>query len=245
MKFECVDALTFLRNLPDQSVDAVITDPPYETTSLHFDQQTVNWPALWAEILRVAKPHAPIVMFAAGKFTPRLIMSNEAIWRYNLVWEKTLAGRSLDANRRPLATHEDIVVFCQNGYGTYNPQKTTGHPRKVGGGNDSNAKQFGQHLKLAYDSTERHPTSVLKFANGHGGQETLHPTQKPVDLMRWLVRTYSNPNDVVLDPFSGSGSTGVAAIIEGRQFCGCEFDAEYHRKALKRLESTAIGLFSI
>lgn len=243
MNFQQADALMFLQTLPDQSVDLFLTDPPYNTTNLPFDKQQVQWELLWPEIRRVCKPEAPIVMFAAGKFTPQLIMSAWDIYRYSLVWEKTLAGRSLDANRRPLATHEDIVIFCQSGYGTYTPLKTSGHNRKTGGSAGHEARQFGDHQKMKYDSTERHPTSVLKFPNGHGGQKTLHPTAKPVGLMRWLIQAYSNPGGVVCDIFSGSGSTGVAALMEGREFWGCELDPHYHAVAIRRLEGTPEQLF--
>lgn len=232
------DGLDLMRSLPDASVDLLCTDSPYGTTALAFDQRPIDWPAWWAEARRVTKPTAPIVMFAADLFTVDLIGMARDIYRYRLVWEKTLATGHLNANKRPMKAHEDIVVFAQQfGGSTYNPQKTAGHPLyHVGQGRQP----------CAYTGTERepgvrrgdgtrHPRSVLKFAQEPNALGKPHPTQKPLALMQWLVSTYSNPGDLVLDPFAGSGSTLVAAASLGRQFRGAEIDPAYHAIAERRV----------
>ncbi|WP_407543809.1 site-specific DNA-methyltransferase (plasmid) [Deinococcus radiomollis] len=228
-----------MKGLESGSVDAVITDPPYEMTELEFDQHPVDWPAWWAQARRVLKPNGVIVAFAAGLFTVDLIQSARDIYRYRLVWEKTRSTGFLDANIRPLRTHEDVLIFAPKlKSSTYNPQKTpsTRHTSPTSRKSPKGETHWGPDKQNGTwtDDGTRHPTSVLRVPSIRS-QDTVHPTQKPVDLMAWLVRSYSQPGDLILDPFAGSGSTGVAAIQEGRRFLGCERDASFCELAQRRL----------
>ena len=259
------DCIEVMRSLPDQSVDALISDPPYGTTALAFDRQPIDWAAWWTQAKRITKPTAPIVLFAQQPFTTDLICSNRKMFRYLLVWQKTMPTGFLDANRRPLRAHEDILIFAQQMKGsTYNPQKTPGeaytrhHSRERGAGRMNHVSGH-QNIDTVSDGA-RHPTSVIRFSNHNGAlwgdtqRAVKHPTAKPIDLMRWLVATYSNPGDLVLDPFAGSGTTGVACVQLGREFIGMEMDAQYHALTTRRITETlpdvvqvlppeAVGLF--
>ncbi|GGB84975.1 DNA-methyltransferase [Deinococcus soli (ex Cha et al. 2016)] len=244
----CID---LMRTLPDQSIDALISDPPYGTTALKFDQAKIDWEAWWREVERITKPTTPIVLFAQQPFTTDLIVSNRKMFRYLLVWQKTMPTGFLDANARPLRAHEDILVFAHRGTvgsnknrPTYNPQKVAGEMRKKTR-QAVRADHYSDTPRIPEGTyNDRHPTSVIQFSNHNGvvyGDTTdyiAHPTAKPVDLMRWLVATYSNPGDVVLDPFTGSGTTGVACVQLGREFIGMELDATYHALASQRIAET-------
>ncbi|MHA0043491.1 DNA-methyltransferase [Deinococcus sp. PEB2-63] len=242
----CID---LMRTLPDQSIDALISDPPYGTTALKFDQTAIDWEAWWVEAKRITKPTAPIVLFAQQPFTTDLIVSNRKMFRYLLVWQKTMPTGFLDANARPLRAHEDILVFAHGGTvgsnknkPTYNPQKTPGegYSRNRGGVAD----HYASTERSSGNYEGRHPTSVLTLSNHNGAlwgkteDVVKHPTAKPIPIMRWLVATYSNPGDTVLDPFAGSGTTGVACVQLGREFIGVELDATYHALASQRIAET-------
>lgn len=237
------DCLEVMRGMADNSVDAVLTDPPYGTTALGFDQTPIDWAAWWAEVHRVTKETGVVVCFAADLFTVDLIQSNRKNYRYRLVWEKTMPTGFLDANRRPLRAHEDILIFARRLKGsTYNPQKTAGEAYKSYRTDDGSRHYNGhRHPNVGNPTGERHPLSVLKFANGNGNRD-FHPTQKPLDLMQWLVSTYTNPGDKVLDPFCGSGSTGAACVALHREFVGIELDPAYHAIAEKRVTSAQPAL---
>lgn len=206
--------------------DALITDPPYASTNLAWDK-AIDWPAFWPEALRLCKPKAPMVLFSSGKFTHDLIASNRKHFRYELIWEKNLPVGHLDANRRPLRAHENILVFSQDFRGsTYNPQKTVGKIHTVGKGkaNAHYGKTTGRMIERKTNLW--HPRSILRFNNSRTGR-SLHPTQKPIDLMEWLVSSYSNRFDTILEPFAGSGSTIVAAIKKGRRVIAIEQSRDY------------------
>jgi hypothetical protein len=168
----------------------------------------------------VVKPAGVVVLFAADLFTVDLILTQRANYRYRLVWCKSMSTGFLDAERRPLRAHEDILVFAQRPSDwTYNPQKTAGKPFKVTRPTGRNLSHYGSSVDekvTSYDG-QRHPVSFLQFSS-ECMTSRLHPTQKPLDLMRWLVRTYSNPGDMVLDCFTGSGSTLEACMMEGRHW---------------------------
>lgn len=230
---DCFDRLP---SLAPQSIDAVISDPPYGTTNIAWDK-TVDWPRMWAELERIAKPTAPLIFFSAQPFTTDLINSCRRWFRYTLIWKKTRSVGWLDANRRPLRAHETIVVFSRVGRGgTYNPQKTTGHKPYAGKREGTASVLYGKtpHVTRGSDG-DRHPTDVLTVPSEG---RVFHPTQKPLELMRWLIRSYTNPGDLVLDPFAGSGTTGHAAIAEGRRFIGIEREDSYYQYALARLQGT-------
>lgn len=239
------DCLEVMQQYPDGHFDALISDPPYGTTALAFDKRSIPWAAWWAEARRVTKRTAPIVLFAQQPFTTDLIVSNREMFRYLLVWQKTSPTGFLDANRRPLRLHEDILIFTQKFKGsTYNPQREAGEAyKRVRDG--SRAEHYGNNARQSSESQGgRHPTSVIRFSNHNGAlwgdtkRTVKHPTAKPVDLMRWLVASYSNPGDLVLDPFMGSGTTGVACVGLGRRFIGMELDPAYHALAVQRIAET-------
>lgn len=227
-----------LPSLPDGSVDLLLTDPPYGTTSIEWDKK-VDWPLFWIEAKRVCKMNAVMVIFAAGKFVNELVNSNPKDYRYELIWEKDQAVGHLDANRRPLRAHEQILVFTRVGFrsSTYNPQKVKGKPHKIGGAKRK-PLHYGAQLGGTVESVTDlyHPRSVLKYCNKYRGR-SLHPTAKPLELVEWLVRSYSNDGDVVLDPFSGSGTTLAACQIAGRRGIGCELNEDYVRIATERLSA--------
>ena len=238
------DCLSVMKQFPDGYFDCVCTDPPYGTTALAFDQTPIDWAAWWAEIHRVTKETGVIVCFAADLFTVDLIQSNRKNYRYRLVWEKTMPTGFLDANRRPLRAHEDILIFARRFKGsTYNAQKEAGEPyynaSKRGRPNHCSGGAVAASPRHN-ESGERHPKTVIRFGNGNNFND--HPTQKPLDLMQWLVSTYTNPGDKVLDPFAGSGTTGAACVALHREFVGIELDPAYFQIAEKRIANAQPAL---
>lgn len=248
MKFEVNKQELFLNNwqailpsIPDNSVDLLLTDPPYATTGIKWDKP-VDWTAFWIEIHRVCKINSAMVFFASGKFVPILINSNLTNYRYELIWEKFNSVGHLDANRRPLRAHEQMLIFSRKWKSsTYNPQKTEGKPHKNGGQNKKPVHYKGKTRPTEEVITNLyHPRSVLKFDSREKDGTSRHPTAKPLDLVTWLVKSYSNPGDVVLDPFFGSGTTLAACLLTGRLGVGCEREETYFNNAcewLKRIDS--------
>lgn len=237
----CGNCLELMKNIPGHSVDMVLCDLPYNMTRNEWD---CAFPLnhLWMQYNRIVKENGAVVLFGSGHFTVDLINSADNCgfnWRYNLVWEKTTPTGFLNANRQPLRTHEDICVFY-NKQPTYNPQKTNGHTRKVSTAyHKRNAKKttnYGEHNLKSYDSTERFPTSVIKFATDKQ-KSALHPTQKPVALLEWLIKTYTNEGETVMDNCMGSGSAGVASVNTGRNFIGIELNTGYFDIAKQRIEA--------
>lgn len=238
------DALSYLISLRDQSIDAVITDPPYGTTQHGWDV-TQDWPTLWSEIRRVLRPGGNVVVFSAQPFTTDLILSNRDWYRYEIVWRKTTPTRHLDANRRPLQIHETIQVFGPS-RGFYCPQKVFVGYRGKNATRKSVSGIYGSDKPTVYkDDGWRHPTTVLEYAKPPR-VGNRHPSEKPVDLMRWLVRSFCPSGGTVLDPFMGSGSTGEAALAEGRRFFGTEIDPVWGANATARLlaYSSITGMLS-
>lgn len=234
--FSCGDCLELLKDVADASIDMVLCDLPYGVTKNKWDS-VIPLDKLWNEYKRVCKPNAAIILFADGMFEAELMKSNPKMWKYNLVWDKVLTSGFLNANRMPLRSHEEICVFYQKPP-TYNPQKTVGAKNHSKGKPKQNQNNdYGEYGFV--DNSEKlgnlkHPTSILRFSKPHPST-VIHPTQKPVDLLEYLIRTYSNEGDVVLDNCMGSGSTGVAAINTGRRFVGFELDNGYYLKALNRI----------
>lgn len=227
------DCFELLPTLEENSVDALISDPPYATTALAWDKK-IDWPRFWSEANRVCKPNAVKVLFSAQPFTTTLINSNPKAFRYELIWIKPTVTGFLNARNRPLRAHENILIFCDAFKGsTYNPQKTPGAPyttKRAG-----NCRLYNKQRKcVSISAGGRFPKTWLHFKRDNHGK-SLHPTQKPVDLMSWLVLTYSNAGDTVLDPFTGSGSTGKACQETDRSFIGIEKEDEYHEVAQLRL----------
>jgi site-specific DNA-methyltransferase (adenine-specific) len=236
------DCLELMKDIPDKSINCIITDLPYGQTQRNKWDIIIPFEPLWEQYERIAKENAPIILFANGMFTAELMMSNQKMWKYNLIWEKTQPTGHLNAHRMPLRNHEDICIFYQK-QPTYNPQKTTGHPRKVSSAehkrNCKKTTDYGEHNFTSYDSTERYPKSVWKFAKD-SQKSALHPTQKPVALLEELIKTYTNEGDLILDSCMGSGTTGIAALNLERKFIGIELDKEYFKIAKTRIETIII-----
>lgn len=230
---ECLEVMAGLAG-DGVIVDMVLTDPPYGTTRCKWDS-IIPIPEMWAAIDGLIKSNAMVCLFGQNPFTAELICSNRAMFSYTLVWSKIRHSGFLTANAMPLKAHEDICCFSHR-QPTYNPQKTTGHKRVVCKGEvKAPMTHGGGVIEANYDSTERHPTSVItgRPVPHHDGLH--HPTQKPVWLMEWLIKTYTNIGETVLDFTMGSGSTGVAAKRCGRNFIGIEIDERYHRIAGDRI----------
>lgn len=231
---DCIDRM---QSLPSCSVNMVLTDPPYLATRNKWDVYIPLGP-FWEQIRRVCKPNAVIAIHSGGRYTAKLMLSNTEDWRYNLIWQKTTPTGFLNAKKMPLRAHEDICIFYHETPVVYNPQKTTGHKRKVSTAyhkrNSAKSTNYGNYGDWSYDSTERYPTSVITVATDkqHGA---YHPTQKPVALEEWLIKTYTNPGDTVLDMCMGSGSTGVACKNTGRKFIGIEIEPKYYAIAANRI----------
>lgn len=226
-----------MKDIPDGSIDMILCDLPFGQTSRNKWDVVIPFEPLWEQYRRIVKDNGAIVLFANGMFTAELMYSNKSMWRYNLIWEKTQPTGFLNAKKMPLRSHEDICIFYK-GMPTYNPQKSTGHKRKVSKAehktNCKNTTDYGEHGLTTYDSTERYPRSVLKFAKD-SQKSALHPTQKPVALLEYLIKTYTNPGETVLDNCMGSGSVGVACLNTDREFIGIELDRHYFGIANERI----------
>lgn len=226
------DCLDVLPDLADDSVDMVLCDLPYGTTRCAWDSPIPLAP-LWAEYRRIC--NGPVVLFAQTPFDKVLGASNLRDLRYEWIWEKSHPTGHLNAKRAPMKAHENILVFCQ-GAVCYNPIKTSGHVRKTATKRRDLTPVYGAQdfTPISYDSTERYPRSVLRFASDKQ-RSKLHRTQKPVALCEYLIRTYTDPGATVLDNCMGSGTTGVAAMQSGRRFIGIEKDPAYFATASDRI----------
>lgn len=238
MKYKLLqgDCLELMKKIPDNSIDMILCDLPYNCTANKWDAP-ILLVLLWDQYKRISKPNTPIVLFGSGMFSAELMKSQPKLWKYNLIWQKTQPTGFLNAKKMPLRNHEDILVFYDK-LPTYNPQKTTGHIRKVSTAahkrNSKKTTDYGEHGLSNYDSTERYPLSVITFAKD-SQKSALHPTQKPVALLEYLIKTYTNEGDIVLDNCMGSGSTGIACINTNRNFIGIEKEEEYFKIAKDRL----------
>lgn len=233
----CGDCLILMQEIPDQSLDMILCDLPYGVTAKNHWDSVIPFEPLWEQYRRIIKPNGCIALFAQGMFMSKLMMSASDIWRYNLIWQKTSPTGFLNANRMPLRSHEEICIFYKK-LPTYNPQKLSGQPRKVSTAHhhkdSKKSTDYGDYSFSTYDSTERYPTSVLTFASDKQ-KCALHPTQKPVSLCEYLIKTYTNEGDIVLDNCMGSGTTGIAAQNLNRNFIGIELDKSYYQIALERI----------
>jgi site-specific DNA-methyltransferase (adenine-specific) len=227
-----------LGTIESQSIDLLLTDFPYGTLNKRNEWDTIiDYPTFWDHIKRICKPTCPIISTAAQPFTSILIASNYRDFKYTMVWEKSKATGYLNAKKQPLRAHEDIVVFYQK-QPTYNPQMTQGTPYDKGKAvRDTEAYAVQtKEIHVKNDSGLRYPRSVLYFKTAES-EGKYHPTQKPISLYEYLVNTYSNPDDVVLDPCMGSGTTGVACANTNRNFIGIESDEKYYKIAKERIEN--------
>ena len=249
------DCLEGMKEIATGSIDAIICDLPYEV--LHKDNPHAQWDRIipfepmWEQYERVIKDNGAILLFCQGMFTAKLMMSNEKLWRYNLVWDKCRVTGFLNANRMPMRCHEDIAVFYKS-LPTYNPQYEKGEPNhSQGNGPHKETNQcygkYGRNYQgRTYEEVPRVastvpdgmklPRSIIAIKKEHEST-VLHPTQKPVALLQYLVRTYTNEGDTVLDNCMGSGTTAIACIKEKRHFVGFELNKEYYEKACKRIQA--------
>lgn len=222
--------------LPDKSVDLVLCDPPYGTTQCKWDA-VLTFESMWRELNRVIKPNAAIAIFGSEPFSSNLRLSNIEQYKYDWIWEKEQGVGFLNSKKRPLANHETISIFS-NGPTKYKPQMRTGFkPYKIKKGH--HGEIYGPDKgALSLSDGERFPLSVLKFKRD---SSKLHPTQKPVALLEYLIKTYSTEGDTVLDFTMGSGSTGVACKNLSRNFIGCELDDKYFRIAENRINGEVVS----
>jgi len=230
-----MDCLEGMKAIPDGSVDAVICDLPYGTTACAWDS-VIPFDKLWEQYRRICKPNAAIVLFGSEPFSTMLRMSNLKAFKYDWIWDKEASGSGLLANVQPLKIHEIVSVF---GFGstTFNPIMTKGAMRnkKSYGSRKGSTTGYIKESKDNYNDMY-YPKSIVTFSNA-SQSDKFHPTQKPVDLLRYLVLTYTNEGDTVLDNCMGSGTTAIACIKEKRHFIGFELNKEYFDMACKRIDN--------
>lgn len=242
MKLLNGDCLELMENIPDKSINFILTDLPYGTTRCQWDS-IIDLDKLWGQYNRIIKNNGCIALFAAAPFDKVLAMSNLDMFRYEWIWEKTRATGHFNAKKMPMKAHENILIFYKN-LPTYNPQMTTGHKpvnsftkkKEVA----DKTEVYGKNTQTISGggSTMRYPRSVLKFSVDTQ-KSSLHPTQKPLELCEYFVKTYTNEGDTVLDSCMGSGTTGVACKNLNREFVGIELDEDIFNIAKNRIENSA------
>lgn len=238
------DSLQLMREIPSHSVDLILADPPYGTLNksnpdAQWDKE-VSLPSLWNQYKRIIKPNGAILLFGQGVFAAKLIMSNPKWFKFDFVWDKVRKSNFLNCKKMPMRQHEQILVFYDK-LPTYNPQMVRCEPNKRNHSRGSGIHKqtntcygkFNEAPSLIYDF--KYPGTIIKVPKGHSKEDWLHGTAKPVNLLRWLIRTYSNEGDLVLDNFSGSGSTLIAAIEEKRDWIGMELSEKYFEICQKRI----------
>lgn len=241
------DCLELMKDIQDGTVDMICCDLPYGCTACAWDV-IIPFEPLWEQYKRVIKPNGAIVLTATQPFTSIMIMSNLKMFKYCLVWAKSISTGFLQAKMAPLRSHEDIVVFYSSPP-TYNPQKTNSDRKNCSRlVTEGNRKYDGQypHLNKAFDYVDdgtRFPKSILTVASERSGKSRIHPTQKPVALFEYLIRTYTNEGDLVLDNCAGSGTTGVACARCERDYILIERDQEYFDLCKRRTANAHHNLF--
>lgn len=227
------DCLERMKEIESGTVDMILCDLPYGTTCCSWDA-VIPFEPLWEQYERVIKENGAIVLFAAQPFTAVLACSNLNLFRYEWIWEKPAATGFFNANFQPLRAHENILVFYKS-KPKFNPIKTFGHERKTAKRKDVGSEHYGKQINIkSYDSTERYPRSVQVF-NSDKQKSNFHPTQKPVALCEYLIRSYTDDGETVLDNTMGSGTTGVACVNLNRKFIGIEQEQKYFDIAQERI----------
>ena len=231
------DCLERMKEIPDGSVDMILTDPPYGTTACKWDS-IIPLEPMWAELKRVIKPNGAIVLFGSEPFSSALRMSNIKQYKYDWVWDKKLPSGMQIAKYRPMQRHENIMVFCENGTPNYYPIKTPQKERtgRIYSKSETSPIKYDDGKLKTY--TEKNPQSILEFYKRDG--KSLHPTQKPVALLEYLIKTYTQEGETVLDFTFGSCSTGVACLNTNRKFLGIEMDEKYFDIGVKRMQESVI-----
>lgn len=231
---------TGMWRIPDKSIDMILCDLPYGVTARNKWDEVIPFNLLWEQYNRIIKDNGAIVLMGQGVFSAKLIMSNIKNYKYTLIWEKDNITGHLNAKKQPLRKHEDILVFYKK-QPTYNPQMTEGKPYQYSHYSyDTNSSNYGEQKGVGQIKNEgkRYPTSIIKINKPNPKKEKiLHPTQKPVELFEWLIKTYTNENEVVLDNCIGSGTTAIACINTNRKYIGFELDEEYYNIAIERIRN--------
>jgi len=234
---DCLDVMT---DIPDNSVDMILCDLPYGITARNKWDIVIPFEPLWEQYLRVTKKNAAIVLTAVQPFASRLILSNEAMFRYDLVWKKNTKSGFLNAKKMPLRSHEQILVFYQK-LPIYNPQKTTGHKLTSHRINNSDyGNNYGKTKKgiSCGGNTDRYPESIIYYPSvPHNIKDKVHPTQKPVGLFEYLIKTYTDEGMTVLDNCAGACTTAIACNNLGRNWICIEKEQEYYDAGIKRIQS--------
>jgi len=224
---DCFDVFPFIE---DKSIDAIICDLPYGSTQCKWDA-ILPFDKLWAEYNRIIKPNGAIVLFGAEPFSSLLRVSNIENFKYDWIWDKKKAPNFRGVKHQPLIPYEVISVFNTN---TYNPQMTKGKMRQKGGYYSAHEQALSSGTKAKFND-EYYPKSILEFTKADNKDSKLHPTQKVLELMEYLIKTYTNENEIVLDNTMGSGTTGLACLKTNRQFIGIEKEKQYYDVAVQRL----------
>lgn len=232
IKLYNADCMEVMQDIPDKSIDAIICDLPYGITRAKWDS-ILDLDLLWKQYERVIKDNGAIVLFGSQPFTTTLINSNIKDFKYSLVWDKKMKVGMMNCKRMPLRQHEDIIVFYKK-QPTYNPQMTKGKMRNKKIAPTKDFEVYGQITPIDNFNDDYYPSSILEFTNANQKAKS-HPTQKPVELMEYLIKTYTNEGDTVLDNTMGSGTTGVACVNTNRSFIGIELDENYFAVAEKRI----------
>lgn len=244
------DCLELMKDIPDKSIDAIICDLPYGTTACKWDS-VIDLDLMWLEYNRIIKDNGVLALFAGEPFTSRLIMSNINNFRYRITWDKMQGSGFLNSKKRPLTRVEDICIFSKVklGNSTYNPQLVDKEPSKIrpiGNRKPCDVTTYGKHnskLSDDYDNTKSHPTDLISESSKQkecNSVNRVHKTQKPLTLISWLIKTYTNENDWVLDNTCGSNTTGIACYDLNRNYIGIEKDIDIYNVAKKRVEKNIL-----
>ena len=228
------DCLEGMKRIPDKSVDMILCDLPYGTTACKWDT-VIPFEPLWEQYKRIIKDNGAIVLFGSQPFTSALVMSNLKWFKYSLVWDKVAVTNPMLAKKQPMRCHEDILVFYDK-QPTYNPQMRVGVKWSRAGKKQHTTDTLGQNTLFNNGSDEsemKYPKSIVTFSNADKTKNE-HPTQKPLELMEWLVKTYTNEGDIVLDNCMGSGTTNLACIKLNRKSIGIEKEKQYYDVAVRR-----------
>lgn len=239
------DCMELMRKIPSHSIDMILADPPYNTLNkrnpdAQWDKE-IDLKALWYHYKRIIKPNGAILLFGQGVFAAKLIMSNPKWFKFDFVWDKVRKSNFLNCKKMPMRQHEQVLVFY-NKPPTYNPQMVRCDPNQRNHSRGNLEKENANTCYGKFNKTEtvvsdfKYPGTIVRIPKGHSKKDFLHSTSKPVDLLRWLIRTYSNEGDLILDNFAGSGSTLVAAIKEKRNWIGMELSDKYFEICSKNVQ---------
>ena len=233
------DCLEVMKEIPDESIDMILCDLPYGTTACKWDT-VIPFEPLWKQYKRIIKDDGIIILFGSEPFSSKLRMSNLKMYKYDLVWKKSRPSNFQLAKKQPMKYHENIIVFY-NKQPKYNPIMIEAgiKNKKISKNNKTTNNITGNDINFVSNtSTKRYPKSILEFNSVCNSHNRYHSTQKPIELLEYLIKTYSNEGETILDNCMGSGSTGVACINTNRNFIGIELDENYYKIACERINNT-------